>query len=232
MRDFIGQNEVLSATLGNFIKFLFSFANIFSVLFTQNLPAVFAGFRAAVGQSVDNIKIFLNDLVFAAEIAGQKLNLALSIKSETRDRIKQDIARLEGLRTTAAASAVSIGDAFNTAFQETIDAQKAASQPIEDINKNLEGTTKGLTTVKTGVKEVTSAVKEQQKEVETLNKLQLDGVGLLQRKKLEAFELDAEMEKKAIDKKLANIGKEANVKLESDRVTREAIAANEEAKRQ
>ena len=227
VRDFIGENEILNSTIGVLIRGFLGFWNITSVIFTQNLPAAFAGFRAAVTQTVDNVKIGLNDLALAAEIAAQKLNLALSINSDTREQIKQDIERLEGLRTTAAASAVSIGEAYNKAFQETIAKQKLEAPPPPPPPPPPKPT-KPTRATKAGQ----AGQAGQEKEIEKITKLQLEGVDLLQRKKIEAFKIDQEAEDAAIAKKLQNIETEANATFESDRATREAIAENEEAIRQ
>jgi len=84
--------------------------------FGVKASASFSGFRAAVGAMVDNVKKWFQDLNLSATIMGKKLDLALSIKEETKNRLRGDIADLESLREQASQSGQTIGEAYKTAY--------------------------------------------------------------------------------------------------------------------
>lgn len=84
--------------------------------------ATFEGFRAGAQQAVENIKSYFNGLVLSAQIAAKKLDRALSIRKETKDRLKQEIKDLETLKDAAESSGTTIGEAYANARNNAIKA--------------------------------------------------------------------------------------------------------------
>lgn len=84
--------------------------------FGLKASASFSGFRAAVGAMVENVKRWFQDLNLSATIMAKKLDLALSLKEETKNRLRGEIADLESLREQASQSGQTIGEAYKTAY--------------------------------------------------------------------------------------------------------------------
>lgn len=114
--------------IGNVIRLVMVSFKVFGDLM-DDVGASFSGFAAAANQAVENVKTYFNDLALSAEIVAQKLNLALSIRQETKDRIQADIQRLENLKDVAANSGKTIGEAYAEARNKVIeDARKVQAE--------------------------------------------------------------------------------------------------------
>lgn len=121
--------------IGQIIDFVIASFQAFGDL-VEDVGATFAGFQAAVNQAVENVKSYFRGLALSAEIAGQKLNLALSIRQETKDRIQADIKRLENLKNVAANSGKTIGEAYAEARNGAI--EEARELQAEEEQKQAE----------------------------------------------------------------------------------------------
>lgn len=93
--------------------------------------ASFAGLRGAVNQAVQNIKLYFIDLLLAAQIMAKELDLALSIKSSTKERLRQEIEDLKSLRVAAADTGKSVGAAYVEARDQAI-AETTTKKAKED----------------------------------------------------------------------------------------------------
>lgn len=93
---------------------------LFKDLF-ESIPATFAGFRAAAQQAVDNVKGFFTGLILSARILAKELELALTIRSDARAQLTQEITALKDQQATAAAAAgKSIGEAYSEARNKAL----------------------------------------------------------------------------------------------------------------
>lgn len=130
VRDLIETAKKLPI-IGTLVELIVGSFHILSDL-VGDVGATFDGFQAAANQAVENVKSYFNDLALSAEIVAQKLNLTLSIRQETKDRIQADIQRLENLKTVAAQSGKTIGEAYaearNGAIKEAHELQAKEEQ--------------------------------------------------------------------------------------------------------
>jgi hypothetical protein len=99
------------------------------ISFGRRASASFSGFRAAAGAMVDNVKRFFQDLNLSATIMAKKLDLALSVKEETKNRLRADIAALELLRDASAQAGTTIGQAYKDAYLAALADTESASTP-------------------------------------------------------------------------------------------------------
>ncbi len=86
----------------------------------ENVGATFAGLKAAAKQAFENIKLQFVEMGISAVLAAKKLDLAFSIRSSTKERLRKEIAALENLKTVAAKAGKSIGEAYSSARDEFI----------------------------------------------------------------------------------------------------------------
>lgn len=91
--------------------------------FISNFTASWAGLQAAARQALDNVKQGLASTVLSLKIFAKQADLALSIRSSTRDRLKREIEELKQLKQTASEAGKTIGEAYRDAY----DAQVAQS---------------------------------------------------------------------------------------------------------
>lgn len=99
----------------------------------DNSSASFAGFRAAAQQAVDNIQTYFSNLLISARIVSKELDLALSIKSSTKDRLRKEIQDLKQLQVDAIESGRTIGEAYQTAKNEVLEEARLQNLEAERI---------------------------------------------------------------------------------------------------
>lgn len=100
--------------IGAIFRQLFVVVEGFKQLF-ESVPATFAGFRAAAKQAVTNVVEFFEGLVRSAKIVAKELDLALSIKTDTKDRLRAEIAELKKQEVKAKEAGKSVGEAYTEA---------------------------------------------------------------------------------------------------------------------
>lgn len=109
---------VIGAGFGALSNLVYAFRQIL-----ESVPATFAGFRAAARQAVDNVVGYFEGLVRSAKIVAKELDLAISIRSDTRERLRAEIAELKKQEVAAAKAGKSVGQAYtearNAALKET-----------------------------------------------------------------------------------------------------------------
>lgn len=114
--------------LGAGIRFVADAVGLLSDLF-QSFPATFAGFQAAAGQAVTNVKAFFTGLITSAKILAKELELALTIDGAARDRLNAEITALKKQQSDAAAAGKTIGEAYTEARNKALaDGQTAATE--------------------------------------------------------------------------------------------------------
>lgn len=99
-----------------------------------NAGASFQGLKAAVKQAVVNIKLEFLTLSNSAKILALKLDRALSIRKETKDRLSQEIKNLEQLNQVAVESGQSIGEAYTNARNKAIENNRIKDSVSETSN--------------------------------------------------------------------------------------------------
>ena len=100
--------------IGAIFRQLFAAVGAFKDLW-ESVPATFAGFRAAAQQAVTNVVQYFEGLVRSAKIVAKEIDLALSIKSETKDRLREEIAELKRQEVKAKEAGKSVGQAYTEA---------------------------------------------------------------------------------------------------------------------
>ena len=89
--------------IGGFVRALASSFK-FLINLIENTSATFSGLKAAAVQTVENVKAAFQSLITSVQIAAKELSLAMSIRPETRERLKEEIRQLEKLKETAKSS--------------------------------------------------------------------------------------------------------------------------------
>lgn len=117
--------EFIRIIINNVSK-VFSFFNDL----ISNIPATFAGIRAAAKQMAENIKANFEVLALSAQLFLKKLELATSIKEATRTRIQNEIKLLEDFKKLAKEKGQEIGQAYTEARDNFIAQQNAKRQDI------------------------------------------------------------------------------------------------------
>jgi hypothetical protein len=82
----------------------------------MNTSAVFAGFRAAVLQVIENIKLYFDKLVVSAEIMAKKLEKFLTINPDSRKKLEAEIKNLEALKAAYEKQGKTAGQAYTDAY--------------------------------------------------------------------------------------------------------------------
>ena len=100
--------------IGAIFRQLFAAVGAFKDLW-ESVPATFAGFRAAAQQAVTNVVQYFEGLVRSAKIVAKEIDLALSIKSDTKDRLREEIAELKRQEVKAKEAGKSVGQAYTEA---------------------------------------------------------------------------------------------------------------------
>lgn len=100
--------------IGAIFRQLFAAVGAFKDLW-ESVPATFAGFRAAAQQAVTNVVQYFEGLVRSAKIVAKEIDLALSIKSDTKDRLREEIAELKRQEVKAKEAGKSVGQAYSEA---------------------------------------------------------------------------------------------------------------------
>jgi hypothetical protein len=120
--------------IGTFFKVIVGGVNLLKEVF-NNVPATFAGIRAAVRQVVENIKLDLDVIIINAKIAAKTLQAALSFDSDTKARLNKELEGLRSQRTTAAKSGKEVGEAYRDARNQAIQEARAQSAKEEAEEK-------------------------------------------------------------------------------------------------
>lgn len=101
----------------------------------DSVPATFAGFRAAAQQAVTNVIEYFEGLVRSAKIVAKEIDLTLSIRSGTRERLQAEIAELKQQEIAAKAAGRSVASAYadarNAALAEAATATEEAARANE-----------------------------------------------------------------------------------------------------
>jgi hypothetical protein len=84
-----------------------------------NLPATWAGVVAALKQGAENLYITFRNIVLQAEIFAKEIDLALTIRQDTKDRLTRELGDLRA-RQAAAQAGKSIGDAYTEARNKAL----------------------------------------------------------------------------------------------------------------
>lgn len=92
------------------------FAGIIS--FISNAGASISGFKAAVSQGLENLKKFFYETYLSIQQIAKEIDLALSIKQSTKDRLRKEIEDIESLRKQSKDSGKSIAQAYDEGFNE------------------------------------------------------------------------------------------------------------------
>lgn len=100
--------------IGAIFRQLFAAVGAFKDLW-ESVPSTFAGFRAAAQQAVTNVVQYFEGLVRSAKIVAKEIDLALSIKSDTKDRLREEIAELKRQEVKAKEAGKSVGQAYTEA---------------------------------------------------------------------------------------------------------------------
>lgn len=91
-----------------------------------NLPATWSGVVAAVKQGAENLYLIFQALVLRAQVFAKELDLSLSIRQDTKDRLTRELADLRS-KQNAAAAGKSIGEAYTEARDAAIAAANAST---------------------------------------------------------------------------------------------------------
>lgn len=94
----------------------------------ESVPATFAGFRAAAQQAVTNVVEYFESLVRSAKIVAKEIDLALSIRSGTRERLQAEIAELKQQEVAAKAAGKTVGEAYTQARNAALAASRAEAE--------------------------------------------------------------------------------------------------------
>jgi len=88
--------------------------------FTDNL----AGVKAAVNQAIDNFKSGFQSMILSAQIMAKELELALTFDDAAEARLQSQIASLKSLKSAAAESGRTIGEAYADARDKAMNSRK------------------------------------------------------------------------------------------------------------
>jgi len=94
----------------------------------ESVPATFAGFRAAAQQAVTNVIEYFEGLVRSAKIVAKEIDLALSIRSGTRERLQAEIADLKRQEIAAKEAGKTVGEAYTEARNAALAASRAEAE--------------------------------------------------------------------------------------------------------
>lgn len=123
------QNIPIIGTLIQGLINIFSFWN--GVIL--NTSAAWEGLQASGQQAIDNLKAHFQGLVISAQILALKLKRALTIGSDNRAELSEQIKALEGLKDQAAQSGQSVGEAYRQAYDKAVLGQKIASADVPSV---------------------------------------------------------------------------------------------------
>lgn len=126
--DFINGAKELPV-VGFIFRQLFAVVAAFKDVF-ESVPATFAGFRAAAKQAVENVVQYLEGLVRSAKIVAKELDLAISIRSDTKDRLRAEIAELKKQEVQAKAAGKTVGEAYTEARNAALKGIKSDEEKV------------------------------------------------------------------------------------------------------
>ncbi len=112
--------------IGTFFTLISTGVKVLKDVF-NNVPATFAGIRAAIRQVVENIKLDLEVIILNAKIAAKSLQAALSFDADTKAKLNKELEALRSQKTTAANSGKEVGEAYRDARNQAIQEAKAQS---------------------------------------------------------------------------------------------------------
>lgn len=109
-----------------------------------SLPATMAGFRAAAQQAVENVKGSFTGLILSAKILAKELELALTIRSDAREKLSAEIVALKNQQAEAASVGRTIGQAYIEARNKALadgeakaqeeEKKRAAARKVQDLS--------------------------------------------------------------------------------------------------
>lgn len=110
----------------------------------KEVPPVFAGVKAAVSQAIDNIRASFQIGIVNAKIFAKELDLAISFKSSTKDRLRSELDALKAQKVEFQNAGREVGTAYAEAYgkavaeQEAADAKKKAEKDAKLAAKQRE----------------------------------------------------------------------------------------------
>ena len=158
---------------------------VFSDL-VDNVPATFAGIKAAALQMANIVRNNFEKMSLAAQIFGKKAQLFVTLNEDKKKFLESQIKLLEQFQAIAATKGQSVGQAYVQARDEFIEKANANSQglALPGSSTPTSGSTSGTSNSTTGTStQEDEIVKE--KFFEAVNTLQEQGEELFQVRKME-----------------------------------------------